>query len=340
MRAGENKSKEKKVELDFCNHRIIIPLFIPNEEGYYKESFDIFKMCLLSVIKTANSKIKVSVVSNGSCASVHDKLLKLQKEGSIDQLVIENQNIGKINSILRSLRTAQERFITITDADVLFLNDWEQEVMSVFESFPKASAVSPIPVFRTQNHYTSNIIFDYLFSNKIKFSKVKNPEALTLFAKSIGWSHLDEKWKDFIMTIVSKNGKKAVVGCNHCVVTYKKEIFGMIPKGDSQYKLGGDSEGLYLDSVSQYYDGYRLAVFDNYAHHLGNTIQDWMLSAYHNLKVQDKHNEDIQVRVLKKSMFRHYFKNVIFKKLFSRKKIKKKYYISKGLSKNKVENFT
>jgi hypothetical protein len=55
-------------------------------------------------------------------------------------LIIEKDLIGKINSILKVLRTAEERLITITDADVLFVNGWEQAVLNVFEAFPKAGS--------------------------------------------------------------------------------------------------------------------------------------------------------------------------------------------------------
>jgi len=340
MREGQNISRDQLIDKIPYNHRVIMPLYIPNNQGYYKDAFSIFQMCLKSVNKTASSNIAVSVISNGSSNEVNKELLKFYEEGLINELIIEKEQIGKLNCILKALRTSDEPFLTITDADVLFLNNWEEEIMNVFEAFPKASAVSPIPVFRTQNHYTSNIIFDYFFSKKITFSKVKNPEALTKFAKSIGWEWLDEKWKDFIMTIEASNSSlKAVVGCNHCTVTYKREIFESIPKENSKYKLGGDSEGLYLDQPSMFYDGYRLATYDNFAYHLGNKIEDWMLDTFNNLKETDKKAFTFAASILKQSKLKHVLKNIIFKKIIARKPIRKWYYLRKGLSKNKVNDF-
>lgn len=340
MREGENISRDKLIEKRPYNHRVIIPLFIPNQVDYYKDSFSIFKMSLISINKTASSKIAISVISNGSSNKVNEELLKFYEQGLINELIIEKDEIGKINCILKVLRTANERFLTITDADVLFLNNWEDEVIKVFNAFPKASAVSPMPVFRTQNHYTSNIIFDYFFSKRMKFSQVKNPEALTRFAKSIGWVWLDEKWKDVIMTIeASKTNLKAVVGCNHCTVTYKKEIFKNIPNQNSKYKLGGDSEGLYLDKPSMFYDGYRLATYNNYAYHLGNKIEPWMLDTFNNLKENDKKELILKAPILKESKIKHIIKNIIFKKIMARKPIRKWYYLKKGLHQKKVNNF-
>lgn len=340
MREGDNISRDKPIEIKPCNHRVIIPLHIPHEKDYYKDAFSIFKMCLTSVNKTSTTLVKVSVVSNCSSEIINTKLTELFKEGLINELIIEREAIGKLNSIFKVVRTSNERFLTITDADIMFLNNWETNVMEVFENFPKAAAVSPMPVFRTQNHYTSNVIFDYLFSKKIQFSEVKNPDGLTKFAKSIGWKRLDEKWKDVIMTISSKNNKvKAVVGCNHSIVTYKREIFESAPKQLSKYKLGGDSEGLYLDQPSMFYDGYRLATHDNFAHHLGNKVEPWMLDTFNRLEHVKKEEIQFKAPLLKKSIFKHVLKNVIFKKIIARKAIRKKYYLNKGLEPAKVENF-
>lgn len=340
MRAGENRSRDKVLNNTSYKHRVVIPLFIPEEKGYYKDAFSIFEMCLKSISKTANSNIAISVISNGSCESVINKLFKLYQQGLINELICETDNIGKVNSILKTLRTCEERFVTITDADILFLNNWEDEVVKIFKVFPKASAVSPMPVFRTQNHYTANIIFDYLFSNKIKFSEVKNPEALTKYAKSIGWAWLDEKWKDVIMTIEdAKTNRKAVVGCNHCAVTYKSEIFKSIPDYNSNYKLGGDSEGVYLDQPGMYYDGYRLSTYNNYAYHLGNKMEPWMLDAFDSLAEGDKKEDAFKAAILKKSRFKYILKHVIFKKIIARKQVRKWYYLRKGLKANKVNDF-
>lgn len=339
MRKGENTSKDKTITKQRANHRVIMPLYIPNEEGYYKYSFEIFLMCIESLRKTSINNLQISVCSNGSSDAVNKRLQVLYDNRTIDELVIERKNIGKINSILKALRTAEERFVTITDADVMFLNNWEKSVFEIFESFPKASAVSPIPVFRTQNHYTSNLIFDYFFSKKLKFLPVKNPDAMTRFAKSIGWLRLDLHWKDVIMTVEGKDGIKAVLGCNHCAVTYKREIFESIPTENSNYTLGGNSESLYLDKPSQYYDGYRLSTYDNFAYHLGNEKEDWMIEEFRTLYFEVKKDFKVQTKTLKRNTISFFIKNKIFKKIFNNKSFRKKFYIWKGLDKNKLKHF-
>jgi hypothetical protein len=144
MRKGKNPSKD--ILLQQAN-QIIGSLFLyiyRMKRAIIKMLFN-FYLLFVFINKTSISQLKVSVISNGSCDTINTKLLQLQQEG-IDELIIEKDLIGKINSILKVLRTAEERLITITDADVLFVNGWEQAVLNVFEAFPKAGSVSPVPV--------------------------------------------------------------------------------------------------------------------------------------------------------------------------------------------------
>ena len=101
MRIGDNPTKiGKLVEKTPCEHRVIIPLHVPNEEGYYKDAYKIFELCLFSVKKTASTPIKISVVSNGSSITVNERLTQLYVQNTIDELIIERDGVGKVNSIL------------------------------------------------------------------------------------------------------------------------------------------------------------------------------------------------------------------------------------------------
>ncbi len=340
MRKGENISKDQPVKLKKCAHRLIMPLFIPEETGYYKEAFEIFKMCITSARKTSISPLKISVIYNGGCKPVHSKLLEMFENGSIDELIIESEVVGKINSILKALRTTEERLVTITDADVLFLNQWEQEVIKVFEAFPKAGMVSPVPVFRTQLRLTSNIWKKYLFSKKLRFTPVKNPDAMTRFANSIGWPWLDIKFKDIYATLKGKDDIMAVVGNAHFVGTYKSEVFKNLPEINSKFVLGGDSEALYTDLPIVKAGGYKLATHDNFAFHMGNTLEPWMTEFYNNLKNETKVYNDLgHIRTLDGGYWDYLFSEKLFKKLFMVKPLKRFIFKYKGLNKEQLKNF-
>ena len=176
-----------------------------------------------------------------------------------------------------------------------------------------------------------------MFSKKLKFTKVKDPEGLTKFAKSIGWSRLDEKWKDFIMTIGSDK-TRAVVGCNHAVVTYRTEIFKKQTFKFAEYALGGETEGYYLDRMPQLYDGYRLATETAFASHMGNNLDESIIAEFKTIAA-DKIDGLKADNVLKYRPLSHVLKNILFKKILNKKSIKRLVYLNKGLPSSKIENF-
>lgn len=341
MRKGYNPTKGGKlVNKEPCDHRVIIPLHIPHEKDYFKDAYKIFELCLFSILKTASSKLKVSIISNKCSDEINQRLLKLCQDYEVDELIIEKEGIGKINSLLKALRTVEERLVTITDADVLFLDHWEDEVTSVFKSFPKAGAVCPVPVYRKHLDLTANIWFDYFFSNKLKFRPVKDVEALENFAKSIGWPFLREEFKDVIGTLKAQDGTIAVLGCSHFVATYKSEVFKALPDKNSVYLIDGDSEFLYMDKPVISMGGYRLATYTNNAYHLGNVLEPWMLKHFNRLKQKQQEFVDYSaLKTLKRNYFKYYLINKIFKIVKKFRFILRYILKRKGLTKSQVYNY-
>lgn len=341
MRKGVNPTKGGKLVVkEPCDHRVLIPLHIPHENDYFKDAYQIFELCLQSVLKTSHSILKVSIISNKCSHEVNERLLELYKRKEIDELIIEKEGIGKINSLLKALRTVEERLVTITDADVLFLNNWENEVVNVFKAFPKAGAVCPVPVYRKHLDLTANIWRDYIFSDNLKFCKVNNVDALEQFAKSIGWTHLPEEFGDTIGTLKSTNNTMAVLGCSHFVATYKTEVFKALPETNSAYLIDGNSEFLYMDKPVVVMDGYRLATYTNNAFHLGNVFEDWMQKSFDNLKQEQQSVIDYSsLKKLSKSPVKYAITNKFFKRIIKQKPLLRYILKKKGLNKTQVFNF-
>tara|TARA_B100002049_G_scaffold168616_1_gene126949 strand:- start:7807 stop:8835 length:1029 start_codon:yes stop_codon:yes gene_type:complete len=276
MRKGTNLNRDMLLEDIRVQHQIIIPFFASNDP-YYQDSLEILGYTLRSIKINSLYHYKLTLVVNGvSSDFIKNEIYVMYLDGYIDELVFENQAIGKVNSILKILRSIQADYVTISDADVLFQRLWDKAVFSVFDSFKKAGAVSPTPVYRTQNRLTQNIWFDYFFSKRLSFTKVQDSEGLENFAKSIGWPWLDQKYKDLIMTIRAPDGRKAVIGNSHFCVTYRASVFNQLPKTSSDYLLGGNSEDRFLDRPVVKCDLYRLATTKSYVRHMGNKIEAWM----------------------------------------------------------------
>jgi hypothetical protein len=338
MRVGFNPNKDKILSKSDFTHQVIVPVYIPHQNDYFKDCFQILRYCLESLITTSHAKTYITVVNNGSCDEVILYLNQLQKEGKIHE-VIHTTAIGKLNAILKGVTGHQFSLITISDADVLFLNNWQKATYEVFEAFPKAGVVSTTPSSKMLKQYTSNVIISNLFSKKLKFTRVLNPKAMLMFAESIGN-------KDFYksghlkkyLTISNNNNFKAVIGAGHFLATYKGSVFDSLKERYTPFALGGTSEDLFLDKPVNDFGYWRLSTIDNYTYHMGNLKENWMQKIFESITDNSK-LEVIKLRFEKKhSFFGVYYKNILFK-LILIKPFWKLFLQYKGLSKEEIKMY-
>lgn len=330
MRVGFNPNKDKVLPKSDYTHQVVVPVYIPHQNDYFKDSFQILQLCLESLFKTCHDKTYITVVNNGSCIEVVNYLNQLQQEGKIQE-VIHTSAIGKLNAILKGLTGYQFPLITITDADVLFLNNWQKATYEVFEAFPKAGVVSTTPSSKVLKQYTSNVLISNFLSKKLKFTNVVNPNAMAMFAESIGN-------KDFYksihlkkyLTITSKN-VSAVIGAGHFVATYRGHVFDKLKTRYTSLALGGASETMFLDKPVNDLGYWRLSTKENYTYHLGNTKENWMDSVFENIvKADGIENFKLKDNVTSSKI--KVFSYNIFYKLLSIKIIWRLFLQFKGLS--------
>ena len=335
MRKGSNPHKDQKLSRTKYLHQIIIPVYIPNEEDYFKESFKILELCLNSIFQTTHSKTFISVVNNGSCLAVKIYLEELFSQNKIHEL-IHTENIGKLNAILKGLVGNDIELVTIADADVLFLNGWQMETVKIFKTIPKAGVVGLTPQFKTYSSHCSNFIFDNLFSKKLKFLPVLNKEALKNFYDSIGWKRdYNQNYLNYNL-VYQINKINVLVGSGHFVATYKKDMFEEITSFLG-YKLGGNSE-TYLDKIPLKKDYWRFTTEQNFACHMGNTTEKWMYEVkFEKLNCSENYFEFHKNEKL--NVILYFIKNRIFQKLFSYKKFQKWFLKSKGLPPEMIKNY-
>ncbi|PAM94228.1 hypothetical protein B4N84_14260 [Flavobacterium sp. IR1] len=276
MRVGSNPYKDEILTKSEYHHQVIVPVFIPNQENYFKDSFAILKLCLESLFATVHNKTFITIVNNGSDEFVVNYLNSLLKENKIQEL-IQTQNIGKLNAILKGLAGNDIELVTITDADVLFLNNWQKETVDVFQNVPKAGVVGIVPQFKMYESNCGTMLFDTLFSSRLRFIPVKNKEALIRFYDSLGWDrNYNQDYLKYNLGFKVNQDLTILVGSGHFVATYKKDLFEEI-KTYIEFKMGGSSEG-YLDKAPLIKNYWRITTLDNYAYHMGNTLEDWMVS--------------------------------------------------------------
>ena len=77
MRVGFNPNKDKLKQNSEYLHQVIIPVYIPSHEDYFKDSLKILKLCITSVLNTIHDKTFITIVNNGSCKDVKEYLESL-----------------------------------------------------------------------------------------------------------------------------------------------------------------------------------------------------------------------------------------------------------------------
>jgi len=337
MRIGYNPNKNQLIEKFEGVHQVIIPVFIPNLTGYFRDSLKIFELSVQSLRLTSSKGTFITVVSNGCCDEVVKYINELYFQRII-QDVLHLKTPGKLNAILKGLVGQKFKFITITDADVLFENNWQDATYEIFKTFKKVGVVCPTPSSKSYNTNTGNILFEMLFSKKLQFSKVQNPLAMINFAESIGDKcFYNSNQLDQYLTL-SKNGVKAVVGAGHFSGTYRGDIFKTIETLYTPYKLGGSSESKILDLWVVKCGFWRLSTSNNYARHMGNTYEQWMDEEFEKLTVNNNFMDDITLKDVKFKTFRF----VIFKimnKLMTYRWFKNIFLKHKGLNKKYLGNY-
>lgn len=336
MRIGLNPHKDKTLKASEYTHQVIIPVYIPNKEGYFKDSFRIFQLCLESLFATVHNKTFITIVNNGSGSETKDYLNALYHDDKIHE-VIHTENIGKLNAILKGLAGNAIELVTISDSDVLFLPNWQLETAKIFKEVPKAGVVGIVPQFKMYEANCGNVIFDNLFNKNLKFIPVKNPKALIQFYDSIGWDRAyNQDYLAYNLGLEINLSLKVLIGSGHFVATYKKDIFKEITSF-IPYKLGGISEA-YLDRAPLKKGYWRLTTQNNFAYHMGNTLEDWMETApnqeltikcqYSNFKKNKKTNALI-----------YFIKNRLFVKFISIKWIVKLFLKWKELPKGMIKKY-
>jgi hypothetical protein len=280
MRAGTNPAKlQPKVEKRFL-HRVIIPVYIPHNTGYFAESLAILKVTLDALNSTLPQQTGISVVSNGCYDEVISYLEDARKNGKIDRLVLNQFNLGRTDSIMSEVNGTDEGLITIIDADVIMQRGWFEAAHQIFSCSNRVGSVSYMPDPSKVFDFTS---FTLLFG---------------VLGKRLSWQDVSffKRWKQFILGInqdFEKYSKKvhptkilsirlsenclAPVGGHHFAATYRREIFAFSPKQKSYIKAGGHASYQYFDIPVDKAGMLRLSTPKPYCIHIGNRLEARLL---------------------------------------------------------------
>ena len=278
MRIGENPEKKKSKKLKYKIFRVIIPVYIPDDESeYFKNSFSVLKKCIDSLLKTIDvENTNISIINNDSKKEVTDYINLLLLNKDIDRHIHCKENYGKVQTVLQEARGCYEDFIAIIDSDVFFFSGWQNQVLSVFKSFKNVGVVGLTPNPNT-TFYCNNSLFanEFLF---VKKGKVVEDRDLELFEAGVNKENFfvtkTKNWKEKQFYLEAKT-TKVVVGAAHFASVYKKEIFKKLPFAKPTYVFPG-GELSFLDIPIDKLGYYRVSLLKAFVYHLGNSLPNWI----------------------------------------------------------------
>jgi len=304
MRIGKNPEKESYKEIEYKQHRIIIPVYIPEtNQEYFKGLFDVFKTSLNSLFLTINrDKTAITIINNACKIEVSVYLDELLLNKKIDKHVKLSHNLGKVSTVISEAKSSFEPLITIADADVFYFNNWENEVIKVFNTFPSTGVVAPLPTPNLTFYHNTSLWIRLFF--KISKEKIVSDKSFKLFEEGIGNETIFEtkkvNWKKG-QYVLSKNEIKACLGAGHFIATYRREVFDKLPFNKPKYVFKDGDEEFFLDQPIDKLGFHRLSTIHTFVYHLGNHIPKWVSEYRHQTP------EDIQemkdVKKIKKEFF-------------------------------------
>lgn len=276
MRDGLNPGKVYPQLPQFKQHRVIVPVYIPESSGYFADSLAILRLSLESLWLSAGERISITVIANNCSREVLDDLAAMAGAGRIDQLVVNSVNRGKVDAVTAAARASFEELITITDADVLFRPGWTEAVTDILTRFPECGFVSPAPNPALAFSYTSATVLGSLCRGELQLAKAVSDDDLDRFAHSVGrsdWFTPEDRSKQLV---VRRGEVAACVGGGHFVFTLRRELVAHIPPAASLQALKVGAERFWLDEPPDRHGYWKLATPIAYAYHMGNVLEPWM----------------------------------------------------------------
>jgi len=275
MRIGVNPGKEDPNLMGYGLHRLIMPVYIPNTEGYFAEAVDILQLCLESLRLTKKAATAVTIAANGCCQPVLALLEAEMAGGWIDQLVIHARNRGKIDAIIGAARASFEPVITFADSDVLFRPGWDSAVERIFSAFPECGYVCPFPHPGSECSFTASTFLGALCERAISFRAITDRSDLDTFNRSIGRTDLCASDGPLGHLAITRGDVTVCIGAGHFVCSLRREVMRAMPAKPA-LRAVGISEPEWFDTPPDRLGYWKLSTTKAYVQHMGNRPEPYM----------------------------------------------------------------
>ena len=255
---------------------ICVITHVPFIGGYWRESFDVLKVSLESMIVNTQTNVNIFVFDNGSCKSVTLYLSELLAQGKINYLLLSDLNIGKCAAWNMLFGAVQTEFILYSDSDVYFYPGWEKAHLEIFDNFDKVGMVTGFPIRDNVTVYTSSTFESIEKSNNISITRGKLIPFIYLerIRASVGATtdiYLNGKLKNLLDVRIDKNEISAYVGAGHFEFMIRSKIARELLPFPTSKLIGNESIIDNLVNTKRYL---RLSTCNAVVHHIGNSLEN------------------------------------------------------------------
>jgi glycosyltransferase involved in cell wall biosynthesis len=278
--------------------------YIPDLTGYFEHRLQVLQLVLASLCAHTTPPHDLMIFDNGSCATVVDYLLELQKAGDIDYLFLSQVNIGKIDALRFIFEAAPGEILAYNDDDILFYPGWLEAQLEILDLFPRAGMVSGVPVRNASGHARKSL--DQLAGQGAP-GLVTSRERRIPDNWEVDWAvstgrdpdaHLQttKDHQDLVLRVGKPEGNsvcEAIGSANHFqFVTPKHIILQALPTEWTGKLMGAMIE---LDEAVDNLGYLRLSTVDRYTRHLGNVLSEDVIQEAQALGLLDREGDPSQM---------------------------------------------
>jgi len=237
-----NPGRGKTSDYSPARVTVCVLTYLPNDIGYFRNRFDVTRVCIESILQNTKTPYDLMVFDNGSRPDLVDYLQDQKDEGKINFLVLSSQNIGKIGALQVMFRSAPGEVIAYTDDDVFFLPGWLERQLEVLDTYPDVGMVTGMII---KPHMKEGIQSAVDFSKKgdveTEVGNLIDPEIEEHYIKHTGrtWQRYEEEIEGLKDIRMSYRGVQTYVSAGHYqFVSPKKCILEALPETWSGNLMG------------------------------------------------------------------------------------------------------
>jgi len=93
------------------------------------------KLCIWSILASTKINYRLFVLSDCSTDGTNEWLLDMKKNGKIDEVIINDENIGTANSFNKVIRSTDSEWFVMSCDDMYFHRGWDDAAINLIKRF-------------------------------------------------------------------------------------------------------------------------------------------------------------------------------------------------------------